>query len=293
MTLTIRDRLRERAEAVENALRDSLALRREHPSLARLEEALLHGALGGGKRLRPFLVLESAAAVGGEAGKAMAAAIAVEMVHSYSLVHDDLPAMDDAETRRGKPSVHVAFDDATAVLVGDALLTEAFAVIADAGYPPQVAVKLISRLAAASGRDGMVGGQMMDLFPQEETEAEVVAIQARKTGALIEASALMGGIVAGADEEALSALSSYSRALGLAFQVRDDLLDATADAATLGKPAGRDEEAGKATFVGLYGLEGAREKVEALTAEARAALSPLPKRDVLEALADYLVVRES
>ncbi|WP_031554950.1 polyprenyl synthetase family protein [Parvularcula oceani] len=288
---TIEERLRSRAQEVERALGSALSSRGDRPALLRLDAALRHGALGGGKRLRPFLVIESAAALRSGADP-LPAACAIEMVHAYSLIHDDLPAMDDAETRRGKPSVHAAYDEAIGILAGDALLTEAFALLSGGAYAPAVAVRLISQLAQGAGRAGMVGGQMMDLYPEAASEEEIVAIQARKTGALIEASALMGGTLAGGASSQLAALAAYARALGLAFQIQDDVLDATADAATLGKPAGRDEVAGKATFVGLYGIEGARVRVRDLTEEAKAALGRLPDGSVLAALADWLATRE-
>ena len=287
MSPTIADRLTECAEATEASLERYLAPGHDVPALATLARATRHGTLQGGKRLRPFLVREGAAALGGDRQAAMPAACAVEMIHSYSLVHDDLPAMDDAETRRGRPSVHAAYDEATAVLVGDALLTEGFAVVAGAGYPPEAAVALVAELARGAGAAGMVGGQMMDLYPGALTEDEVVGIQARKTGALIEAAAVMGGLVAGGDEAQLGALRRYAAALGLAFQIQDDILDVTADAAALGKPAGRDEEAGKATFVGLYGLDGARARVARSTEEAKDAVAGMPSPDVLTELADW------
>ncbi len=251
-----------------------------------------YGLTAGGKRMRPFLVLECAAIFGATEDHAMNAAVALEMIHSYSLVHDDLPAMDDADLRRGKPSVHKAYDEAIAILVGDALLTEAFLVLCR--YPDETAAPLCRVLAEASGMEGMVGGQMMDLYPAGETEREIASLQARKTGALIECAARMGCIVGGAGEAETSALTTYARKLGLAFQIADDLLDVTADAAAIGKPAGRDEDQGKATFVGLHGVDGARAKLAAVNDEARAALAPLGERaDVLEALLDWQAGRTS
>lgn len=259
-------------------------------AMAKLLAAIRHGTLGGGKRLRPFLVMEATAALGTDSDEALEAACAVEMVHSYSLIHDDLPAMDDAETRRGRPSVHAAYGEATAILAGDALLTDAFGVLAR-GYPGERAGRLALILADGAGTYGMVGGQAMDLAPDDATESSVIAIQARKTGALIEAACAMGGVIGGANDAQTAALRAYARALGLAFQVRDDVLDASADAATLGKPAGRDEDAGKATFVGLYGLDGAQAHVDALTAEAADALAPLPRPDALIGLAQWQASR--
>ena len=290
MTLDIETLLRKRAEEAEHALVTHLATDASHPALVRLEDAKRHAVLAGGKRLRPFLCLEACAAAGGAADAATPAACAVEMIHAYSLVHDDLPAMDDAETRRGRPSVHIAFGEATAILAGDGLLTDAFGVLASA-YQGETARRLVALLAEGAGSAGMVGGQAMDLAPEAGGPGEIEAIQARKTGALIRAATLMGGTVASADDEALATLGAYADALGLAFQVQDDVLDATAEAATLGKPAGRDEAAGKATYVSLLGLDGAQEKVADLTATARAAAARLPEGETLAALATWQAAR--
>ena len=286
MTLDSESLLRKRADGLEHALVTHLASGGQHPALARLEAAQRHAVLGGGKRLRPFLCVEACIAVGGAAEAATDAACAVEMIHAYSLVHDDLPAMDDAEVRRGRPSVHVAFGEATAILAGDGLLTDAFGVLAGA-YAGETARALIALLAEGAGSAGMVGGQAMDLEPDGEGAAEIEAIQARKTGALIRAATLMGGVIGGADATAREALGAYADALGLAFQVQDDVLDATAEASALGKPAGRDEAAGKATYVSLLGLGGAREKVAALTRDAEDAAARLPSGDTLAALARW------
>lgn len=290
----ITELLRLRAQNVVNAL-DSAVPESGHsePALDRLAAARRHGLLAGGKRLRPFLVIEAAGLFGATPEAAMPAAIAIEMVHSYSLIHDDLPAMDDADTRRGKPSVHKAFDEAIAILAGDGLLTDAFAVLtAPGGYPPKVASALVRELALGAGSDGMVGGQMMDLYPGEMTEVQIKGIQRRKTGALIEAAAVMGGLVGEAGESDLAALRAYAAALGEAFQVVDDILDVTQSAEALGKPAGADEEAGKATFVSLLGLEGAKARVEELTRTADEALAPFGERaEVLSALAHQLADR--
>ncbi|GGY41008.1 (2E,6E)-farnesyl diphosphate synthase [Parvularcula lutaonensis] len=237
----------------------------------------------GGKRMRPFLLLETAALYGADE-KAMPAAVALEMIHAYSLVHDDLPAMDDADLRRGKPSVHKAYDEAIAILVGDALLTEAFVVLTS--YEAALAAPLCRELALASGMLGMVGGQMMDLYPEGNDEAHIIALQARKTGALIEAAVTMGCLVGGAPEADTKALRRYARQLGLAFQVADDLLDVTMTAEDIGKPAGRDEDQGKATFVSLYGEDGTRAKLAQINDEARAALADVSKDT--QVLADLL-----
>lgn len=241
--------------------------------------------------MRPFLLLECAALYGADE-KAMDAAVALEMIHAYSLVHDDLPAMDDADLRRGKPSVHKAYDEAIAVLVGDALLTEAFTVLTK--YEGELAAPLCRELAAASGMHGMVGGQMMDLYPEGNDEAHIVALQARKTGALIECAVTMGCLVGGADEAETTALRTYARKLGLAFQVADDLLDVTMSAEDIGKPAGRDEDQGKATFVSLHGEEGARARLAEINDEARSALAAVSKdTTVLEDLLEWQASRTS
>ena len=286
MTLDIESLLRKRADGLEHALVTRLASGGRHAALSRLEAAQRHALLAGGKRLRPFLCVEACAGVGGQAEAAVPAACAVEMIHAYSLVHDDLPAMDDAETRRGRPSVHVAYGEATAILAGDGLLTDAFGVLAEA-YAGETARRLVALLAEGAGSAGMVGGQAMDLAPDGEGAGEIEAIQARKTGALIRAAALMGAVIGGADEDQLAALTAYADALGLAFQVQDDVLDETMEAAALGKPAGRDEAAGKATYVGLLGLDGARAKVASLTAAAEAAAARLPEGGTLAALARW------
>ena len=291
MTLNIENALRKRADATEHALVTLLAGRSDHPALARLAEAQRHASLAGGKRMRPFLCMEAAVAVGGRADPALAAACAVEMIHAYSLVHDDLPAMDDAETRRGRPSVHAAFGEATAILAGDGLLTDAFGVLARS-YEGGLAGRLVGLLAEGAGSAGMVGGQAMDLAPSENTEAEILGIQARKTGALIRAAVLMGGVIGGGDDERLAVLGRYADALGLAFQVQDDVLDASSDTQALGKPAGRDEVAGKATFVAFLGLEGARSRVADLTEEAAAAAASLPQGETLVALARWQATRD-
>ncbi len=237
-----------------------------------LMAALRYAALGGGKRFRPFLTLESARLFGVEGDGPLRAGAALEMVHCYSLVHDDLPAMDDDDMRRGKPTLHKLHDDAMAVLAGDALLTLAFDVLADPATSRSSVrrVALVTALARGAGVGGMVGGQLLDLaaegrYPPDAShpagEAGVVRIQSMKTGALIRVACRMGGILGGAGAADLAALDAYADALGLAFQIKDDLLDAEGDAATLGKAAGKDAAAGKATFVSLLGPAGARSRL--------------------------------
>jgi farnesyl diphosphate synthase len=283
--------LKKRAAEVEAALQKAVTPNADEAAIARLQQAMGYALTGGGKRMRPFLVLETAALFGAE-GRALDAAVALEMIHAYSLVHDDLPAMDDADTRRGKPSVHRQYDEAIAILTGDALLTEAFFVLTS--YEGALASALVRELSSAAGLQGMVGGQMMDLYPEGKTEEHIIALQDRKTGALIECAATMGCLVGGASDAETAALRTYAKKLGLAFQIADDLLDVTQTAEEIGKPAGRDEEMGKATFVGLLGEEGARARLEQVNAEARAALAELDRdTKVLEALLDWQAGRTS
>ncbi len=243
----------------------------------RLTAAMRHAVLGGGKRLRPFLVLESARLCGVEDEAALNVAAALECVHCYSLVHDDLPAMDDDDLRRGRPTVHKAFDEATAILAGDTLLTLAFEILADPATHPDPAVRtaLALGLARASGGAGMAGGQMLDLEApgQKLGEAEILRLQSMKTGALIRFSCEAGAILAQTNESRRRALLEYGRALGLAFQLADDLLDVEGDAALVGKAVAKDSEAGKATLVSLIGVDEARNRLGEMVAAARDALA--------------------
>jgi farnesyl diphosphate synthase len=254
-------------------------------------------AIGGGKRLRGYLVMESAALFGVPSDRSVQAACAIEALHAYSLVHDDLPAMDDDDLRRGQPTVHIKWDEATAILVGDALQTFAFELLAEpATHPdPAVRIALVASLARASGAQGMVLGQALDIAAESAatplTLDEITRLQAGKTGALIEWSATAGALLGQADPAPLAA---YARAIGLAFQIADDILDVTGDAATAGKRLQKDAEAGKATFVSLLGLDGARARAADLVAEAEAALAPYGRKgDDLAALARYIVARDA
>ena len=244
----------------------------------RLAEAMRYAALGGGKRLRPFLVLESARLCGISDEGAVNAAVALECIHCYSLVHDDLPAMDDDDLRRGRPTVHRAFDEATAILAGDTLLTLAFEIMADPETHPDSAVRaeLTLALARAAGGAGMAGGQMLDLEAPGRTlgEADILLLQAMKTGALIRFGCEAGAMLGGASEAKRQALHDYGAALGQAFQLADDLLDVEGDAAVLGKATAKDAEAGKATLIGLIGIEEARTRLRELEEKARSALGP-------------------
>ncbi|MGO1118541.1 polyprenyl synthetase family protein [Rhodovibrionaceae bacterium A322] len=264
----------------------------------RVLSAMRHAALGGGKRLRPFLLIQTAALFDVPRARALRAAAAFEMLHCYSLVHDDLPAMDDSDLRRGRPTVHKAFDEATAVLAGDGLLTEAFAVLSQEAVHPDPAVRgqLIAGLAEAAGPAGMVGGQMIDLSPDRDQLdlAGVTELQALKTGALIMESCRAGALLGQAGQAEIDAVVHYAKDLGLAFQVVDDLLDHEGDAAQLGKPAGRDAEQGKATFVGLLGLAAARQKAVELVDSAQARLDIFgQKADLLRATATFVLQRRS
>jgi farnesyl diphosphate synthase len=277
------------AAATERVLADILSDRARLDEVVRpplLMEALRYAVLGGGKRFRPFLVAQTAAVFGVHGDGPIRAGAALELVHCYSLIHDDLPAMDDDDMRRGKPTLHKVHDDAMAVLAGDALLTLAFDVLTDIATTPG-AVKqaaLVRALARGAGIGGMVGGQMLDLAAEGRYapdpahpagEAGVIRIQSMKTGALIKTACRMGAIFGDAKADATRALDVYSDALGLAFQIKDDLLDAEGDAATLGKAAGKDAAAGKATFVSLHGVDGARRRLSDVTAAGAAALEPL------------------
>jgi farnesyl diphosphate synthase len=263
--------------------------------------AMRYSAMNGGKRVRASLVLSAARlASGGKTGTVLAAHLAVagavEMLHAYSLIHDDLPAMDDADMRRGVASCHKAFDEATAILAGDALQTEAFSILSSPGLmaDAEQQLRLVSILAAASGQGGMAGGQMLDLLAETGTPdlAETRKMQELKTGALIQAGAMMGAIVGGGDEKLIKAVEGFSSHLGLAFQIADDLLDYQADAGQLGKPAGRDAVQGKASFVEFLGLAEARAKADSLIAEACASLNDYgAEADGLRKLADFVINR--
>jgi geranylgeranyl diphosphate synthase type II len=286
-----------------------------------LRTAIGYTLLSGGKRLRPLLVLMAAEACGCPAEAAMPAACAVEMIHTYSLIHDDLPAIDDDDLRRGQPTCHKVYGEALAILAGDALLTLAFEVLAAGVEPPAVAARCCAVLAEAAGAKGMVGGQVDDLAaelengvpdcragadaprPTEPMLAEdrsdhgggierLESIHARKTGALIRISLRLGGLCAQASEEQLAALETYGRRLGLAFQILDDLLDVRGDEVTVGKRVGKDSGRGKLTFPGLLGIDESHRRAQRLIGEAIAALAPFGSRAAgLEALARYVLER--
>ncbi|MGH7115183.1 MAG: polyprenyl synthetase family protein [Stellaceae bacterium] len=265
---------------------------------ARVLEAMRYSALAPGKRLRPFLVLAGADLFGVARGCALQVAAAIEMVHAYSLVHDDLPAMDDSDLRRGRPTCHKEFDEATAILAGDGLLTMAFDLLAqpDAHADPAVRCELVAALAAAAGPAGMVGGQMIDLIA-ERRRLDIGAttrLQRMKTGALIAFSCEAGAILARAPPEPRTALRGYAHDLGLAFQIADDLLDVEGSSAATGKPVGADAAAGKATFVSILGVERARAQASLLVNQAVAHLEPFEDRaKLLRDVARFVVDRQA
>ncbi|BDB25026.1 polyprenyl synthetase family protein [Cupriavidus sp. P-10] len=260
-----------------------------------LHEAMRYAALSGGKRVRPLLVHAAGEVSGADPAACDAAACAVEMIHAYSLVHDDMPCMDDDDLRRGRPTVHKAYDEATALLVGDALQTQAFLVLAGAeAVTPAARLKLVAELAQASGSTGMAGGQAIDLqnVGRAMTRDALEAMHRMKTGALLRASVRMGALCGEIDSSGLAALDKYAAAVGLAFQVVDDILDVTADTATLGKTAGKDAAHDKPTYVSLMGLAAARDLAGALRTEAHAALAGFGSRAArLADLADLIVLR--
>ena len=284
------------AAAVEEVL--DAELPRPEGAQARLFEAMRYSILGGGKRLRAFLVRSGARLAGAGDGGALLVAAALEMVHGYSLIHDDLPAMDDDDLRRGKPSCHVAFDEATAILAGDALLTLAFELAADPRVHPDPSVRcdLVRAMAKAVGGEGMVGGQMIDLAAERggADYGLVVTLERMKTGALIAFSCEAGAILAHRDGEYRRSLREFGQDVGLAFQVIDDVLDVVGDEAALGKTVGKDAAAGKATFIAALGLEGARREAVALVERGVARLDGLGEgAGPLRAFGEYVLARQS
>ena len=264
----------------------------------RVVDAMRYATMGGGKRIRPYLVINSALLFDVHADYALRAAAAVEMLHCYSLVHDDLPAMDDSDLRRGRPTAHKQFDEATAILAGDGLLTMAFEVLADPATHPDghVRADLVHALAKAAGAAGMVGGQMIDLLAEHEQLdiGAITRLQRLKTGEIIAFSCEAGGILGHAAPQMRQALISYAHDLGLAFQIVDDLLDAEGDAAETGKPVGADAAAGKATFVSILGLERARAQARLLGDQANGHLDIFgAKADPLRWMTDFVITRKS
>lgn len=281
LSVNFADILNSRASEVEAILTALLDQRLRAGEIARPERllaAMRHGALNGGKRLRPFLVIESAALFGRSGEAVLRVAAALEAIHCYSLVHDDLPAMDDDDLRRGQPTVHRAFDEAAAILAGDGLLTYAFDIIAsdETDLPPQIRLQLVAALARAAGLGGMVGGQALDLMAENSKpdEAGIITLQAMKTGALIRFACEAGAIIANAPREDRERMAEFGSAIGLAFQLADDLLDVTSDADSMGKATGKDAAAGKATLVSLHGIDWTRQQLSGLVDQAESLLEP-------------------
>jgi len=295
------DRMAEVADAVNHTLDRLLGdapLAGETVRPDRLLEAMRYAALAGGKRFRPLLVVETARLFGAEGEGPMRAAAALECVHCYSLVHDDLPAMDDDDMRRGRPTVHRAFDEATAILAGDALLTYAFDILADPATHPDPAIRcrLVAGLARAAGLGGMAGGQMLDLQGEGQAleEADIRTLQAMKTGALIAHAAEAGAIVGGADEADCARMRRFGAVVGLAFQLADDLLDHEGEADAVGKKTGKDAEIGKATLVALNGADWTRKTLSGLVDEAGEILVPFGVRaELLRKAAEFVASRRS
>ncbi len=296
--MELKSYLRERAALVDQALDRWLPGAEILP--ARLHEAMRYSVFAGGKRLRPILIFAACEAVGGQPDRVLHAACAMEMIHTYSLIHDDLPAMDDDDFRRGRPTNHKVFGEANAILAGDALLTEAFRLLADPeanrGIEPGVTLKVIEIIARCAGSQGMVGGQVVDMESEGRPIdfATLQYIHTRKTGALFLASIQAGALLGGGNETQLAALTRYGETAGLAFQIADDILDIVGNQAELGKDVGSDQARGKATYPALLGMSEARRRAEELRDLALAALEPLgPAAEPLRAIASYIVDRKS
>ncbi|WP_246503796.1 polyprenyl synthetase family protein [Plastoroseomonas arctica] len=296
--MTLSEAMAEAAQEIDEAL--DMLLPPVEGDEARLFEAMRYATIGGGKRLRGFLVLESARQFGVGRSAALRVAAGIEMMHAYSLVHDDLPAMDDDALRRGKPTLHIAFDEATAILAGDALQANAFFAMTedDAHADPWVRAELCRCLARAAGPRGMCGGQMLDILAELATspldETAIGRLQLLKTGKLIEFSAEAGAILGKAPSAQRHALAAYGREIGAAFQIADDLLDATATPDQTGKATGKDAALNKATLIGTLGLERARAHAERLVDQAQAHLAPFGERaDLLRTLAQYAIERRN
>jgi geranylgeranyl diphosphate synthase type II len=294
MTFDLDAYLASRRSLVEEALaRRLLELTAAPPAL---RDAMAYSLLAGGKRLRPILALAACEAVGGATDDAVPVACAMEFIHTYSLIHDDLPAMDDDDFRRGRPTLHKVVGEAMAILAGDALLTDAFRVAAALRHrEPARTAEALFEIARAAGAEGMVGGQVLDVAAtgKRPTVDELIALHRAKTGELLLVSVRAGARMGGASDADLASLTAYGSALGLAFQIVDDVLDVTADLATLGKDPGSDREAGKTTFVDLLGVDGARARARAVMTEGVEALVPFGERAApLVALARYTVERD-
>ena len=290
--MNIEERLLSSAEKVEHFLGQILTT--DDKDLLSLYASMRYSTMAGGKRIRPFLTLSVAELFGGSVKDAIYFASAIEMVHTYSLIHDDLPAMDDDDLRRGKPTNHKVYGEATAILAGDALLTGAFEILCAASLPAETKLAAVRVLSEAAGAEGMVGGQIMDLANEENapTFETLVKTHSLKTGAMILASVRLGLLAAGVtDENAIRALCTYARHIGLAFQIIDDLLDVVGDEKELGKPIGSDKEEGKTTFMNFFSASDARSYAERLTESAKDAIRPYENSAPLCELADYLLSR--
>jgi farnesyl diphosphate synthase len=294
------DRTAEDTEALLGVLLSDALLPDEIARPKRLIEAMRYSSLGGGKRLRPFLVVESSAVFGVPRDAALLAGAALECIHCYSLIHDDLPAMDNSDLRRGRPTLHKAYDDATAILAGDALLTLAFDIVTrdEIHQDAKVRLLLTRALARASGVGGMAGGQMLDLAGEgrfgDREPVDVARLQQMKTGALLRYGCIAGALLGQSTPQQYQALDDYGRSLGEAFQIADDLLDVEGDAAALGKPAGQDAALNKTTFVTQLGVDGAKQRLRDLLAAADSALSTFgSKGDVLRAAARFVAERKN
>ncbi|MDR6668379.1 farnesyl diphosphate synthase [Rhizobium sp. 1399] len=298
---TFETRLKNSAAEIEGLLDLLLAPAMLSDEIARpdlLRSAMHYAVLNGGKRLRPFLVIESAALLGGNRQAALRVGAALECIHSYSLVHDDLPAMDDDDLRRGKPTVHIKFDEATAILAGDSLLTYAFDIIAapETDLPDRSKTELVLAIARAAGLGGMAGGQALDLAAEKQApdEAGIIRLQAMKTGALIRFACEAGAIIAGASAEDRQRLRRFGEKIGLAFQLADDILDLISDAQTMGKATGKDAARGKGTLVALHGMEWAEKRLRQHVEDAEELLAPYGERAaVLIATAQFVAERKS
>ena len=292
--------LSDRAAQIEDFLSGCLRSEARSDEIARPEnliKAVRHGVFNGGKRMRPFLVLEVAKMLGAQDHQAIHAAAGLECLHCYSLVHDDLPAMDDDDFRRGKPTIHKAFDEATAILAGDALLTLAFELTVSeaSGVDAKTRCLLAGALARDAGLAGMVGGQKLDLEYENSNASEdiISRIHAMKTGALIRYACSAGALIADCSPNDIAMMQKYGETVGLAFQLADDLLDVTADSATMGKATGKDSEAGKSTLVEIHGVDWARARLDELIGQAETILAPYGERaEVLRAAAQFVAKRE-
>ncbi len=298
MPFDLKQYLRETIAVVDQALESYLPAESTEP--ADLHKAMRYSVFAGGKRVRPVLMLAACQAVGGKRIAALPAACAMEMIHTYSLIHDDLPAMDDDDFRRGRPTNHKVFGEALAILAGDALLTEAFRLLADqqavAGISPQATLAVLGSIATAAGSTGMVGGQVVDMQSEGDesiTIEAVTGIHRRKTGALIEASVTTGALLGGGTADQVEALGQYGQHIGLAFQVADDILDVEGTTEELGKDAGSDEARGKATYPALLGLESSKEYAQALVVSALQSLESFGSAaEPLRAIARYIIERK-